>query len=304
MFRWSGALILRDGWREFLRRYRQPSRRRALAVSHFERSRWSRSKCETVPPPHAQPLSLWSLQARPALRRKSGIAYGFCSFIACRCVACAFRELRDKGRPSSAGGFPEPPPACGCRGYRLSFPPSWSYMFKGGFPRPLRGRAAIRGIATGAPPLRSVVGGPPPLLLRPPPYGRAPATAVGGKGERCPASRGFLSADALPPLRGLGAFAPASVGWRSRSASVAPRAFAGARRSLCVAHLASLRPLRPRYARPPPRFSRQGSRTDLRLFKNEIHRLTCYPLSHVLTTVSTFSNNRLRALRSPIRMEL
>lgn len=115
-------MILRDGWREFLRRSRQSTRRRALAVSHFERSRWSRSKCETAPPPHAQPLSLWSLQARSALRRKSGIAYGFCSFIALRGAAGAFSGLRDESRPSSAGGFPEPPPACGCRGYRLSFP--------------------------------------------------------------------------------------------------------------------------------------------------------------------------------------
>lgn len=122
VFRWSGALILRDGWREFLRRSRQSTRRRALAVSHFERSRWSRSKCETAPPQHAQPLSLWSLQARSALRRKSGIAYGFCSFIALRSAAGAFSGLRDECRPSSAGGFPEPPPACGCRGYRLSFP--------------------------------------------------------------------------------------------------------------------------------------------------------------------------------------
>lgn len=302
VFRWSGVLFLRDGGRGLLCRFRPPTRRRALAVLRFERSRWSRSKRRSAPPEHARHLSLWSLQARPALRKKSGIAYGSCSFIACRGAAGAFIVLRDKSRPSSAGGFPEPPPACGCRGYRLSFPPSWFYMFKGGFPRPLRGRAAIRGVATGAPPLRSIVGGPPPLLLSPAPYGRAPATVVGGKGHRCPATRGFLSADALPPLRGLGAFAPASVGWRSRSASVAPRAITGARRFLRVAHIAALRPLRPRYARPPPRFSRQGSRTVLRLFKNEIHRLTCYPLSHVLTTVSTFSNNRLRALRSPIRM--
>lgn len=187
-------------------------------------------------------------------------------------------------------------------GLPLVVPPSCLYMFKGGLLRPLWGRAAIRGVALGPPPQCSIVGGPPPLLLSPASFGRAPATVVGGKGHRCPASRGFLSADALPPYWGLGAYAPASVVWRSRSALVASRAYGGARRSRCVARFASLRPLRPRCARPQPRFSRQGSRIVLRLFKNEIHRLTCYPLSHVFTTVSTFSNNRLRALRSPIRL--
>lgn len=250
-------LFLRDGGRGLLCRFRPPTRRRALAVLRFERSRWSRSKRKTAPPEHARPLSLWSLQARTALRRKSGIAYGFCSFIAYRVVACAIRALAlpaPWGLVLAAARFHPP--------WGFVFPRCRAfYMFKGGFPRPLRGRAAIRGVATGSPPLRSIVGGPPPLLLSPAPYGRAPATVVGGKGHRCPATRGFLSADALPPLRGLGAFAPASVGWRSRSASVAPCAIAGARRFLRVAHLAPLRPLRPRYARPPPRFSRQGSRT-------------------------------------------
>lgn len=78
----------------------------------------------------------------------------------------------------------------------------------------LMGRAAIRGVAAGPPPRCSVVGGPPPLLLHPPPYGRAPATAVGGKGERCPALWGgaFLSADALQPVRGLrGLWPPAGL---------------------------------------------------------------------------------------------
>ena len=93
VFRWSGALILRDDWREFLRRSRQSSRRRALAVSRFERSRWSRSKRETAPPQHARPLSLWSLQARSSLRRKSGIAKGFCLFFALRGAAGAFSGL-------------------------------------------------------------------------------------------------------------------------------------------------------------------------------------------------------------------
>lgn len=302
VFRWSGVLFLRDGWRGLLCRFRPPTRRRALAVLRFERSRWSRSKRRSAPPEHARPLSLWSLQARPALRKKSGIAYGSCSFIAYRIAAGAFIVLRDKSRPSSAGGLPEPPTACGCRGYRLSFPPSWFYMFKRGFPRPLRGRAAIRGVAR---PSLAPVAYPSPVgwgPATPASLRAAPRTVARATGDRCPATRGFLSADALPPLRGLGAFAPASVWWRARSASVAPRAITGARRFPRVAHLATLRPLRPRYARPPPRFSRQGSRNVLRLFKNEIHRLTCYPLSHVLTTVSTFSNNRLRALRSPIRM--
>lgn len=60
-------------------------------------------------------------------------------------------------------------------------------------------RGAIRAIARGPRPYASVVGGPPPLLLHPAPCGRAPATAVGGKGERCPALWGgaFFSAGAL-----------------------------------------------------------------------------------------------------------
>ena len=68
------------------------------------------------------------------------------------------------------------------------------YMFRRSLLRPLQGRAAIRGVALGPPPQCSVVGGPPPLLLLPPPCGRAPATAVGGKGDRCPAptGRGFF----------------------------------------------------------------------------------------------------------------
>lgn len=75
--------------------------------------------------------------------------------------------------------------------------------------RPLKysGGSLLRRFASWRNPRRR--SGPPPLRFRrrgapappPPPrsYGRAPATAVGGKGERCPALGGgaFLSAGAL-----------------------------------------------------------------------------------------------------------
>ena len=49
---------------------------------------------------------------------------------------------------------------------------------------PLRVVAQYAPSQRGPPPRCSVVGGPPPLLLHPAPVGRAPATVVGGKGER------------------------------------------------------------------------------------------------------------------------
>ena len=75
---------------------------------------------------------------------------------------------------------------------------------------PYRGRGAIRAVAMGPPPQCSVLGGPPPLLVPPAPKGRAPATAVGGKGHRCPALGGgaFLSATAQKLKGGLGALVP------------------------------------------------------------------------------------------------
>lgn len=101
--------------------------------------------------------------------------------------------------PSSAGGFPEPPPACGCAGFR--------FHFRGFFITPPRAcsrpsvaaptYAASCGRGPNSPPLSSsggpVAPSPLPRSLRSRPRGVAGAT-----GERCPSLRSGLFCR-LPP---------------------------------------------------------------------------------------------------------
>ena len=144
---------------------------------------------------------------------ESGLAFGFGSFVGYRIVV---------------GKHIFPTPICcsvGSGAIAIAILPSWGLSLSWTTVRFITlgvpyfaasRRGAIRAVARGPRPRASVVGGPPPLLLHPAPDGRAPATAVGGKGERCPALVGgaFLSATALGPSCGYGGLMPpASVLW-------------------------------------------------------------------------------------------
>ena len=112
--------------------------------------------------------------------------------------------------PSSAGGFPEPPPACGCGGYRFPLPLPFLLLHALPCSAPYRRMAELGRHSRGPPsPLGSGGRGPPsPLFPLPAPCGA----------ERCPAIKAglFFSADAkgaklragrnAPAFGGLGAF--------------------------------------------------------------------------------------------------
>lgn len=113
---------------------------------------------------------------------------------------CALLNLRRGRPPSSAGGFPEPPPACGCGGWRTNL----RRLFNTNVVRitcALDRRApSVGGIQAGwgAPP--SVArGSPPPLLAPPRSLWSRPRRVAGASGDR-------LSGFALPFF----------VGWRHR----------------------------------------------------------------------------------------
>lgn len=105
--------------------------------------------------------------------------------------------------PSSAGGLPEPPPACGCAGFR--------FHFRGLFITPPRAGsrpsvaapayAVSCGRGPNSPPLFSS-GGPVAPSPRPPSLRSGPRGVAGATGERCPSLRSGLFCR-LPPAAAL-----------------------------------------------------------------------------------------------------
>ena len=95
---------------------------------------------------------------------------------------------------SSAGGFPEPPPACGSGGMRLPLPLPFLILWRR-LVLALRASAPTDAVSCGrgpnSPPL-CASGGPVAPSPRPRSLWSRPRRVAGASGERCPASRGFL----------------------------------------------------------------------------------------------------------------
>ena len=122
---------------------------------------------------------------------ESGLAFGFGSFVGYRVVVG--KHIFPTPICCSVGSGVAAATSQPTWGFSLSWTAVRFITLSDAFFAASR-RGAIRAVARGPRPCASVVGGPPPLLLHPAPDGRAPATAVGGKGERCPAptGRGFF----------------------------------------------------------------------------------------------------------------
>lgn len=139
--------------------------------------------------------------------------------------------------PSSAGGFPEPPPACGCGGYRFPLPLPFLLLHALPCSAPFRRMAELSRHSRGPPsPLGSGGRGPPsPLFPLPAPKGAerwpaikagliSSAAAKGAKlraGRNAPAFVGVPSARCVLPLvaraRFLAPFSPAQYRVNSKS---------------------------------------------------------------------------------------
>ena len=157
MFRRSVALIQLGRGRTLLRRVRPCPGWGSLALSRFMGSRWSPKKRESAPATRKQDWSLRSSLARPAPFSGAPLppnprAFGLQpsrplhGSLRCALLTGALLRARPPGLPlcsplemyaggcasrvppSSAGGFPEPPPACGCGGWRIPLPLPF-YMF-------------------------------------------------------------------------------------------------------------------------------------------------------------------------------
>ena len=198
MFRRSVALIHCAGWRTLLRLVRHPARWCSLALSRFIDSRWSFKKRESAPAARRTGLPLRSQLARKAPYPMRLIMPSTPPQISRALTRPPFRGLprprtpaAPYGRgsapcspPSSAGGFPEPPPACGCGGYRFPLPLPFSLLHALPCSAPC-GRMAERCRHSRGPPspLGSGGRGPPsPLFPLPAPNGA----------ERCPAIKAGL----------------------------------------------------------------------------------------------------------------
>lgn len=111
--------------------------------------------------------------------------------------------LRRGSPPSSAGGFPEPPPACGCGGFRFHLR-GFFITLPRACSRP-SGSAPTDAASSGALPRRAPSkgsGGPasPPRLPRS--LRSRPRRVAGATGERCPSLRSGLFCR-LPPAGAL-----------------------------------------------------------------------------------------------------
>ena len=220
MFRRSVALIQRVGWRALLRPARHSTRWGSLSLVRWGRSLHSRPHRTSSPATHLRALSLQSPQARKApypMRLKvpthpppdsrALTRPPFRGLPRPRTPAAPYgRGSAPCSPPSSAGGYPEPPPACGCGGYRFPLPLPFSLLHALPCSAPYRRMAELGRHSRGPPsPLGSVGRGPPsPLFLLPAPIGA----------ERCPAHGAglFKSADASGANHRAGRYAPAFGG--------------------------------------------------------------------------------------------
>ena len=172
------------------------------------------------------------------------------------------------------GGFRNFPPPAGAE-LALIVPPTLFLILWRRLVLALRASAptvaASCGRGPASPPLFSSggPGSPPP---RPRSLRSRPATVVGASGDRCPASRGSFVGYRLASF--AGAFRCRSCVRRAGRVLRAGRDALGlslplvalllGRPAHSFARAPALRPLRPRYARPRPRFSLQGVRVARR----------------------------------------
>ena len=198
MFRRSVALIQRVIGRGFLRHPRPMTRWGSLSLVRWGRSLRSRPHRASSPAARKLGWSLRSLQARKAPYPMRLIMPSRLAPISRALPRPPFRGLprprtpaAPYGRgsapcspPSSAGGFPEPPPACGCGGYRFPLPLPWSLLYALPCSAPCGRMAELSRHSRGPPsPLGSGGRGPPsPLFPLPAPFGA----------ERCPAIKAGL----------------------------------------------------------------------------------------------------------------
>lgn len=203
---------------------------------------------DTPPPFKPYPLPPALTLSPPPLLQSAVSARGFTpSGLICRLPPARYRgvAIRRGIAPSSAGGFPEPPPACGCAGYRFHFrglfitPPRAGSRPSGSAPT----YAASCGRGPNSPPLSSS-GGP----VAPPPHPRSlrsrPRGVAGATGER---------------LSGLGYAMPLPF-------------FVGYRRRGCACTAASLRSAA-LLSQPPPATAGTGGNS---ISRDKIYRTILY----------------------------